>query len=154
MRVNRISNNTNFGKTVRVSMSAEEAHSIIQLVNSKGSNPDKEQLQKDAKEIFNDTYEGHAIVCSPDEGKSIYILSGQEASRFHDIRRKALNTAETISEYYDDGAFLDSNLKYIFKKANQNINSLIKETKENYILSIGRDKEDLTPRIYKFQVVG
>ena len=154
MRVTSISNNTNFGKTVRVNMPAEEIHSLIHLINSKGADIEKEKLQKDAKDIFDDSREGRAVICSPDEGKTVYILSGKEANKLNDIRKKALNTAETISEFYDDGPFLDSNLKYIFKKANQEVSNLIQTTKQNYILSLGRDKEDSTPRLCKFQILG
>ena len=50
MRVTSISNNTNFGKTVRVNMPAEEIHSLIHLINSKGADIEEEKLQKDAED--------------------------------------------------------------------------------------------------------
>ena len=102
-----------FGKTVRVNMPTNDAGMLIDILNSKSVNRDYIQLQKDAKAIFNDTYEGAAVFCSPDEGKTCYIVTGQESGMLHSIRQKALDALEAVSVFYDEGPFLDKNISYI-----------------------------------------
>ena len=143
-----------FGKTVRVNMPTNDAGMLIDLLNSKNVNRDYIQLQKDAKAIFNDTYEGAAVFCSPDEGKTCYIVTGQESGMLHSIRQKALDALEAVSVFYDEGPFLDKNISYITKKENKEVSNLMRETRENYVLTITSDEETGLPRLSRFTVLG
>ena len=143
-----------FGKTVRVFMPENSAYELANILNSKSVKVDEKALQEDAKEIFDDTFEGHAVVCSPDDGKSFYILSGNEASRLHDIRVKVIDTLEAICSLYEEGTLLDRNINYIFKRENQEVNNLISGTKESFILSKYEDDTTGLPRLCKLSIVG
>ena len=127
---------------------------MIDLLNSKSVNRDYIQLQKDAKAIFNDTYEGAAVFCSPDEGKTCYIVTGQESGMLHSIRQKALDALEAVSVFYDEGPFLDKNISYITKKENKEVSNLMRGTKENYVLTIADDEQTGLPRLRTFSIVG
>lgn len=153
MRVGTISNNS-FGKTVRVNMSVEDVFTLVSCINSSKIIGDKIQLQQDAKAIFDDTYKGTAIFCSPDEGKSCYILSGEDANTLKGIRKNALNALEAIGMFYEEGPFADKNIEYICKKEKRDITNLINQTKENYMLTIYSDEETGLKRLHKLSIVG
>ena len=116
MRIWQATNNINFGKTVRVNMTIENAVKLTRCINSKIVKRDELQLQKDAKAIFDDTDTGAAVICSQDEGKSYYILTGEEATILKGIKEKALKAYEAIGEFYEDGAFANKNIEYILKR--------------------------------------
>ena len=154
MRVSNIYNSPNFGKTVRVNMSIKDAFVLANCINSKNPPQDKLLLQEDAKEIFDDTQKGAAVFCSTDDGKTCYILSGEEAEVLKSIKKNALNALEAIGTFYDNGPFADKNVEYICKKEKREINNLIRRTKEPYMLTIFNDKETGLQRLHKFSVVG
>lgn len=143
-----------FGKTVKVNMSTNDAGLLIDLLNSKTTNHHYHQLQQDAKAIFNDTFEGAAVFCSPDEGKSCYIVTGQESGILSSLRKKTFEVLEAVMYFYDEGPFLDKNIQYITRKENREVNNLIRSTKENYILTLADDEKTGLPRLRKFSIVG
>lgn len=143
-----------FGKTVRVNMPEESVYELANLVNSRFAGRADRQLQKDAKAIFSDTYEGCAVVCSPDEGKSYYILSGLDASRLNNIRRKINENLELAASLYEEGPLLESHIRYIYKREKQEVNNLINGTKEGFILSKYEDEKSGVSRLRKLSVVG
>ncbi|MBQ8887761.1 MAG: hypothetical protein IJY61_08685 [Candidatus Gastranaerophilales bacterium] len=153
MKVGNISNN-NFGKTVRINMPTNATYALVNILNSKNVHPDDVEIQREAKAIFNDTFEGSAVYCSPDEGKTSYILTGQEASTLFGIRKKALDALNAIGVFYEEGPFLEKNIQYIFKKENRDVSKLINSTKENYVLTVHSDEKTGLPRLAKLSVIG
>lgn len=154
MRVSSIGNSPNFGKTVRVNMSVEDAFTLVSCINSQKVTEDKIQLQQDAKVIFNDTNSGAATFCSPDDGKTCYILSGEEARTLKGIRKNALNALEAIGTFYEEGPFADKNIEYICKKEKRDVAKLISSTKENYLLTVCSDEKTGLPRLSKLRIMG
>ena len=71
MRITGISNNINFGKTVRVNMSVEDAFKLTSCLNAKNAQGDELEMQKEAKAIFDDTDKGGAVFCANDNGCNI-----------------------------------------------------------------------------------
>lgn len=149
MRINGISSNLNFGKTVRVNMSEKDAYSVAELVNSNWVSFQDRATQKEAKKVFDDTYNGKAVVCSPDNGKSYYILSGKESKKLERIKRRKTAVLQSIVNFYEDGPFLDSSIKYTQNREKSEINKLISSTKENYVLSMYKDDERGIMKLYK-----
>lgn len=154
MKISNIACNTNFGKTVRVNMSTQDAIKLVYCINTKRANRDTLQLKRDAKTIFDDIDKGSAIFCSPDEGRSYYILSGEEANSLRELKNSVLNLQEGIASFYEDGPFADNNIDYICRKERRLVNNLISSTKEPYILTMFNDKETGTSRLHKLSVVG
>ena len=143
-----------FGKTIKVNMSTNNAGLLVDLLNTKMASPDYRQLQADAKSIFNDTYEGVAVFCSPDEGKTNYIVTGQESGILSSLRKRTLDVLEAVGCFYDEGPFLDKNIQYITKKENREVSNLIRNTRENYVLTIVNDEKTGLPRLRKLSIVG
>ena len=154
MKISNIACNTNFGKTVRVNMSTQDAIKLVYCINTKRANRDTLQLKRDAKTIFDDTDKGSAIFCSPDEGRSYYILSGEEANSLRELKNSVLNLQEGIASFYEDGPFADNNIDYICRKERRLVNNLISSTKEPYILTLFNDQETGLPRLHKLSIVG
>ena len=154
MRISNIRSNTAFGKTVKVNMNEQDAFMLVQCINAKRVTSDKLQLKKDAKAIFDDTDKGAAVICSQDEGKSYYILTGEEATILKGIKEKALKAYEAIGEFYEDGAFADKNIEYISKKEKREINSLINRTKEPFVLTMYNVQDTGLQRLHKLSIVG
>lgn len=154
MRVSNIYNSLNFGKTVRVNMSVEDAFTLVSCINSPKTTEDKIQLQQDAKSIFDDTNKGAPVFCSPDSGKTCYILSGEEARTLSGIRKSALSALEAIGTFYEEGPFSDKNIEYICKKEKKDVAKLINSTKENYVLTVCNDNETGLPRLSKLRIIG
>lgn len=111
MYINNVSSNINFGKTVRVNMTEKDAYTLAFLINFNKVPIEDRIMQQDAKEVFSDTYNGKAVVCSPDNGETFYILSGEESNKFQNLNRN-----------------IDNHKK-------SKIKELIESTKEKYILS-------------------
>ena len=154
MRISNINNNTSFGKTVRVNMSEQDAFMVVQCINTKRVASDKLELKKDAKAIFDDTDKGAAIFCSINDGKTNYILTGEEANAVKTIKENALKAYEAIGEFYEDGPFADKNIDYISKKEKREINGLINRTKEPYIITMFNDKDTGLQRLHKLSIFG
>ena len=152
MRVGNISNHS-FGKTVRVNMPTNATYTLLNLLNSTTTDQDYIEIANEAKAIFNDTDKGKAIFCSPDGGKTNYILTGEEAKTLIGIRGKALNALEAISVFYEEGPFADKNIDYICKKEKRDVSNLIHSTKESYVLTIYDDKKTGLPRLSKLSVI-
>lgn len=152
MNINRVSSNLNFGKTVRVNLNSNDAFELANIINSSKVSKKDRAFQKDAKAVFDDTNRGKAVVCSPDGGKTLYILSGEESTKLQDIRKRKINVLQAMISYYENGPFLDSNIRYIENREKAEVKKLISTTEKNYILSPYNDIIDGVRRLYKMCV--
>lgn len=143
-----------FGKTVKLNMPEMEACKLAATINSNRpvAGENNRIFQKDAKAIFDDTAEGDAFVCSPDNGKHFYILSGKESTKLQEIRNRVNTLLETMAEFYKHEDFFEQNVRYIRGREKEEVYNLINSTKENYVLSLCYDEEQ-NKRLSKFKIV-
>lgn len=153
MNINGVSSNLNFGKTVRVNMTENDSYHLANIINSSRVSSKYRTLQKDARAIFSDTKNGEAVVCSPDGERTFYILSGKEAAKLQDLRKRKIVALQSILDYYENGPFLDSNIKYIENREKSEVSKLISTTKGNYLLSLCNDIETGVRRLQKISVI-
>lgn len=153
MNINGVSSHLNFGKTVRVNLNSDGAFKLANVINSSRVSAEDKSLQKDARAIFNDTNNGKAVACSPDNGETFYILSGKESVKLHDLRKRKIVALQSILDYYEDGPFLDSSIKYIEKREKSEVKKLISTTKESYLLSLYNDINTGVRRLHKISVI-
>lgn len=143
-----------FGKTVKLNMPEMEAYELAATINANRTAVGEKNriLQKDAKAIFDDTSEGDAFVCSLDNGRTFYMLSGKESTKLQEIRNRVNTLLETMAEFYKHDDFFEQNVRYIRGREKEEVYNLINSTKENYILSLCHDEEQ-NKRLFKFKIV-
>ncbi len=130
-----------FGKTVKVYAPHHEAVRIANAAN--GAPTVSPEVQKQVKNIFNDTAKGHALAISFNNEEGIsYILSGKESKEYtRDLYHKALFVRDTKMKCPIDVA-----LRRVVK-ANQDFNKrtheLIERTQENFALKISPKGEKI-----------
>lgn len=139
MNINGVSSRLNFGKTVRVNLSSDDAFKLANIINSGKVSEKDRAFQKDAKAVFDDTDRGKAVVCSPDGGETFYILSGEESNKLQDIRKRKIDVLQAM-------------IRYIENREKSQVKKLISTTEKKYILSPYNDIIDGVRRLYKMCV--
>jgi len=135
MKINAVS----FGKIVEVHAPFHDAVRIANAAN--GAECVKPEVQKQVKEIFNDTEKGHALAFTFYDNSGVcYIFSGKESREYlHNLYQKTVLVKKIKSTEP-----LNSALPKVVE-ANQNFykktSELIERTKEDYSIRISPDEK-------------
>lgn len=129
-----------FGKTVRVNSSIEDARRIAELANSSKPYSKEKKAQKQAKEIFNDvTAEGQAIAIELNNGKDVYVLSGDESQKAQQFYEDLVIEILSIQEPKQSR---QSAFDKIMKKTQDTFNKFVDTTESVFELNVSKNKRN------------